>query len=140
MVKGMFVAFLSLLLLTACSNQQQKAESLAEAIRSEGIGITELQKVTEISELDGITPVRYKLENTLETIVVYDFGSKEKRELGQKHFQERQQLFSSHAPIVYKTQNYLVLYYSGFDSKTQTPKLAETEYGEKLQKAFKRIG
>lgn len=72
--------------------------------------------------------------------MVYDFDSKEKRELGQKQFQERQQLLSSHAPIVYKEQNYLILYYSDVDSKTQTPKLAETEYGEKLQKAFKRFG
>ncbi|CAM4378583.1 hypothetical protein PAAL109150_23560 [Paenibacillus alkaliterrae] len=112
---------------------------MAEAIGSEGIGITELQKNTDISILDGITPVSYKLDNTLETILVYDFGSKERRELGQKHFQERQQLLSSHSPIVYKAQNYLVLYYSGVDSKTQTPNFAETEYGEKLQKAFNRI-
>lgn len=140
MVKGMFVVYLSLLLLSACSTQQQKAASLAEAIGLEGIGITELQKITDISKLDGITPVIYKLDNTLETIMVYDFDSKEKRELGQKQFQERQQLLSSHAPIVYKEQNYLILYYSDVDSKTQTPKLAETEYGEKLQKAFKRFG
>ncbi|RCW40526.1 hypothetical protein [Paenibacillus prosopidis] len=139
MVKGMFVVFLSLLLLSACS-QQQKAASLAEAIGLEGIGITELHKITDISKLDGITPVRYILDNTLETIMVYDFDTKEKRELGQKQFQERQQLLSSQAPIVYKAQNYLILYYSDVDSKTQTPKLAETEYGEKLQKAFKRIG
>lgn len=140
MVKGKFVVFLILLLLTACSTPQQKSASLAEAIGSEGIGITEIQKITDNSKLDGITPVRYKLDNTLETIMVYDFGSKEKRELGQKHFQEQQQLLSSHAPIVYKAQNYLILYYSDADSKTLTPKLAETEYGAKLQKAFKRIG
>lgn len=57
MVKGMFVVYLSLLLLSACSTQQQKAASLAEAIGLEGIGITELQKITDISKLDGITPV-----------------------------------------------------------------------------------
>lgn len=140
MVKGMFIAFLSLLVLTACSTQQQRAASLAEVIGSERIGITELQEITDSSILNGIKPVRYKLDNTLETIIVYDFGSKENRELGQKHFQESQQLLSSHAPIVYKAQNYLILYYSGVDSKTQTPKLTETVYGEKLQKAFNRIG
>jgi uncharacterized protein YcfL len=53
MVKGLFVAFLSLLLLTACSTQQQKAVSLVEAIGSEGIRITELQKITDSSILDG---------------------------------------------------------------------------------------
>jgi hypothetical protein len=140
MIKGMFVAFLSLFLLTACTTQQQKVVSLVEAITSEGISITELQKITESSILDGIKPIRYKLDNTLETIMVYDFGSKEKRDLGQKHFQERQQLLSSHAPIVYIAQNYLVLYNRSVNSKTQTPKLTETEYGEKLQKVFNRMG
>jgi hypothetical protein len=139
MVKGVFVALLSFIVLCACSSQPQKAASQVEAIGSEGINITELQKITDSYILDGIKPARYQLDNTVETIMVYDFGSKEKQELGQKHFQERQQFLSSHAPIVYKAKNYLILYYSDVNSKTQTPKLTETKYGEKLQKVFNRI-
>jgi hypothetical protein len=78
MVKGVFAAFLSFLVLCACSSQPQKASSLVEAIGSEGISITELQKITDSSILDGIKPARYQLDNTVETIMVYDFGSKEK--------------------------------------------------------------
>lgn len=110
-----------------------------EAIGSEGINIAQLTKIEDSSILDGIKPTRYQLDNTAETILVYDFGSKEKLEIGQKHFQERQQLLSSHAPIVYKAKSYIILYYSDVDSKTQTPKLTETKYGDKLQKAFNRI-
>jgi hypothetical protein len=140
MAKGVFLTLLSFLLLCACSSHSQKAVSLVDAIGSEGISITELQKIEDSSMLDGIKPARYQLDNTVETIMIYEFGSKEKLELGLKHFQERQQLLSSHAPIIYKAKNYLILYYSDVDSKTQTPKLTETNYGEKLQKVFKRIG
>ncbi len=63
--------------------------TLDEVLASEGISITEHQKITDNSILDGIKPIRNKLDDTLETIMVYDFGSKEKRELGQKHLQER---------------------------------------------------
>lgn len=139
MVKGTFVIIMSFLLLCACSSQPGKAASIVEAIGSEGISMAELPKIEDNSILDGIKPTGYQLDNTVENIMVYDFGSKEKRELGQNRFQERQQLLSSHAPIVYYANNYLILYYSDVDSKTQTPKLTETKYGEKLQKAFNRI-
>lgn len=139
MGKRMVAALVSFFLLCACSSQPQKVAPLVDAIGSEGISITELQKVEDNSILDGIKPARYVLDNTLETIMVYDFGSKEKQELGLKHFQERQQLLSSHAPIVYKAKNDLIMYYSDVNSKTQTPKLSETKYGERLQNAFNRI-
>lgn len=114
--------------------------TIDEVLGSENISITEHSNNTDSPMLDGIKPIIYKLDNTMETIMVYDFGSDEKRELGEKHFQERQQLLSSHAPIVYELKNYLILYYSDVVSNTSTPKLTETKYGEKLQKAFNRFG
>ncbi|RAV10816.1 hypothetical protein [Paenibacillus contaminans] len=138
MVKGTFMILMSFLLLCACSSQPRKA-SIVEAIGSEGISIAELPKIDDHFIFDGITPISYQLNDTVENIMVYDFDSKEKRELGQNRFQERQKLLSSHSPIVYYANNYLILYYSDVDSKTQTPKLTETKYGEKLQKAINRI-
>jgi hypothetical protein len=123
-------------LLSACSSQQKHA-SLIEALKSEGINITQIDSAKEAS-LDDIKPLSYKLDNN-EMIRVYDFGSKEKRELGNKHFQEHQQFLSSHAPIVYQSSNYLFLYYSNANSTTQTPKLTASKYGEKIQKAINSI-
>jgi hypothetical protein len=73
MVKGIFVALLSFLVLCACSSQPQKAASLVEAIGSEGISIFELQKITDSSILDGIkklTETKYgeKLQKTFNLI------------------------------------------------------------------------
>jgi hypothetical protein len=132
----LFVAVLSLLLLIACSSQQ-KYTSVIEAIKSEEINVTQIDSPEE-AELDDIKPLSYKLDNN-EIIRVYDFGSKEKRELGNKHFQEHQQVLSSHAPIVYQPSNFLVLYCSNANSTTQTPKLTETKYGEKMKKALNSI-
>jgi hypothetical protein len=67
------------------------------------------------------------------------FAPQPKRELGYKYFQEHQQLLSSHAPILYHPSHYLVLYYSNINSTTQTPKLTETKYGKKIQKAINNI-
>ncbi|MDQ0875694.1 hypothetical protein QFZ77_004353 [Paenibacillus sp. V4I3] len=137
MRKLIFVAFLSLFWLSACSSQQ-KYTSVIEAIKSEGINITQIESPQE-AQLNETNPLSYKLDNN-EIIRVYDFGSKEKRELGKKRFQEHQQLLSSYAPIVYQTSNYLVLYYSNVNnSKTATPKLSETKYGEKIQKAINSV-
>lgn len=136
MRKFIFVAFLSLLLLSACSSQQ-KYTSVIEAIKSEGINITQIDSPKE-AELDGIKPLSYQFDNN-EIIRVYDFGSKDKREIGNKHFQEHQQLLSSYAPIVYQPSNYLVLYYSNANSTILTPKQTETKYEEKIQKAINSI-
>jgi hypothetical protein len=136
MRKAIIVICLSWLVLSACSNQP-KDVSAVETIKSEGLNITEINSPKE-TELDGIKPVSYKLDNN-EIIIIYDFGSTEKQELGQKHFQEHQQILSSHAPIVYQASKYLILYYSNVNSTTQTPKLSETKFGEKIKKAIKRI-
>jgi len=85
MVKGTFVILMSFLLLCACSSQPRKA-SMVEAIGSEGINIAELPKIEDNSILDGIKPTSYQLDDTVENIMVYDFDSKEKRELGQNRF------------------------------------------------------
>lgn len=113
--------------------------TIDEVLSSENISITEHSNISDSPKLNGIKPIIYKLDNTLETIMVYDFDSEGKRELGEKHFQERQSFLSSHAPIVYKPNNYLILYNSGAVSNTSTPKLTETKYGVKLQKAFDRL-
>ncbi|UKS26961.1 hypothetical protein LOZ80_36795 [Paenibacillus sp. HWE-109] len=136
-IKLIFVGFLSIFLLSACSSQQ-KYTSVIEAIKSEGINATSIDSPKE-TELNDIKPLSYKLDNN-EIIRVYDFGSKEKRELGNKRFQEHQQPLSSYAPIVYQPSHYLVLYYSNVNnSKTATPKLTETKHGEKIQKAMNII-
>lgn len=136
MRKAIIVILISLLVLSACSNEP-KDVSVAESVKSEGMSITEMNSPKE-TELDGIMPVSYKLDND-EILIVYDFGSTEKEELGQKQFQEHQQKLSSHAPIVYQASQYLILYYSNVDSTTQTAKLSETMYGEKIKKAIKHI-
>ncbi|TDF95082.1 hypothetical protein [Paenibacillus piri] len=130
------VALLSLLLFNACSSKQ-KYTSVIEAIKSEGIQVTSVESPKE-AELQNVSPLSYKIDND-EIIRVYDFGSKEKRELGMKQFQERQQVLSSHAPIAYEVRDYFILYYSASPSKTQTPKLAETKYGTQIQKAMDLI-
>ncbi|OKP91084.1 hypothetical protein A3844_04405 [Paenibacillus helianthi] len=136
MKKLFFVTLISLLFLIACSSQQ-KYSSANEAIKSLEKNITQIKSPGD-KNLDGIQPVSYKLNNE-EIIRVYDFGSEEKREIGKKFFEESIQLLSSHAPIVYQSGKYLVLYYSHVDSKTRTPKLNETKYGEKIEKALKSI-
>jgi hypothetical protein len=132
MRKFIFVALLSLFWLSACSSQQ-KNTSVIEAIKSEGINITQIDSPKE-AQLNDIKPLSYKLDNN-EIIRVYDFGSKEKRELGNNLFNEHQQLLSSYSPFVYQPSNYLVLYYSN----AATSKLTETKYGEKIQKAINSI-
>jgi molybdopterin-biosynthesis enzyme MoeA-like protein len=114
--------------------------SITDAITSEGVTLSPMTKIEDHSILAGITPMGYKLDDTVEAILVYDFGSEEKRVLGEKQFQERQKFLSSYGPIVYKFEHYLILYYSDVASRTPTPELAETKYGEKLQKAINRIG
>ncbi|WP_261300511.1 membrane lipoprotein lipid attachment site-containing protein [Paenibacillus andongensis] len=136
MRKFIFVAVLSMFLLSACSSQQ-KYTSVNEAVKSIEHNISQIESTVE-THLDGIQPISYELVNN-EFIRVYDFGSKEKRDLGNKHFEEKIQLLSSHAPIVYQSGNYLVLYYSNVNSTSRTPKLTETKYGEKIQKALNII-
>ncbi|SFM28287.1 hypothetical protein SAMN03159341_12413 [Paenibacillus sp. 1_12] len=133
MRKLRLVTFFSLFLLSACS-PQQKYTSVSEAIKSVEHNMTQIESSVE-AHIDGIQPISYKLDNK-EYIRVYEFGSKEKRDLGNKHFEEKIQLLSSHAPIVYQSGYYLVLYYSNANSTTRTPKLTETNYGEKIQKAL----
>lgn len=140
MRKFLFVAVLSLFLLSACSSEQ-KYTSVIEAIKSEEINITQIDS-SEEAELDGIKPLNYKLDNN-EIVIVYDFGSKEKREIGYKRFQEYQKLSSTSPPIVYQSSNYLIFYYYHIDinanSTAQTPNLTETKYGEKIKKALNSI-
>lgn len=124
------------LFLIACSSQE-KYPNVNEAIISLEKDITPIES-SEDQILEGIQPVSYKLSNE-EIIKVYDFGSEEQRKNGVKQFEESIQLLSSHAPIIYQSGNYLVLYYSLVDSKTRTPKLNETEFGVKIQKALNSI-
>lgn len=133
MKKNQLAILFSLLFLIACSSQE-KYPNLNEAINSLEKNITQIESPDD-QLLEGIKPVSYKLSNE-EIIKVYVFGSEEERESGTKHFEESIQLLSSHAPIIYQSGDYLVLYYSLADSKTQTPKLNETEFGVKIEKAL----
>jgi outer membrane murein-binding lipoprotein Lpp len=136
MNKLLLVTLISLLFLSACSSQQ-KYSSANEAIKSLEKNITQIESPGD-KNLDGVQPASYKLNND-EIIRVYDFGSEEKRDIGKKHFEESIQLLSSHAPIVYQSGKYLVLYYSHVDSKTRTPNVNETKYGEKIEKSLNSI-
>ncbi|MDQ0196723.1 hypothetical protein [Paenibacillus wynnii] len=132
----LFVAIFSLILLSSCSSNQ-KDNSVIEAMKSQEIKLTEVESPKD-AEIDDIKPLVYKLDNN-DTLRVYDFGSEEKQELGYKHFYEQQQMLSSHAPIIFQQRNFLVLYYSNANSKTQTPKLSETKYGDKIKKGLNSL-
>ena len=136
MKKNPLAILFSLLFLVACSSQE-KYPNVNEAIISLEQNITPIES-SEDNTLEGVQPISYKLSNE-EIIRVYDFGSEEKQKAGKEHFEESIQLLSSHAPIIYPSGDYLVLYYSLADSKTQTPKLNETVFGVKIEKALKRI-
>jgi hypothetical protein len=65
-----------------CCSEQEK-DSVIEAFKSEGIKITKIDSVNAM-KLDGTKPNSfYSLDNG-EQLVVYDFDSKEKQELGLK--------------------------------------------------------
>jgi hypothetical protein len=134
MKKLLFVTLISMLFLTACSSEQ-KYSSANEAINSLDNNIAQIESS---GDLDGVQPVSYKLNND-EIIEVYDFGSEDQRDISKKHFEESIQLLSSHAPIVYPSGQYLVLYYSHVDSEARTPKLNETEYGVRIEKALEGL-
>lgn len=131
------ILFIFLFLIACSSQEKEKYPNVNEAIISLEKDITPIES-SEDQILEGIQPVSYKLSNE-EIIKVYDYGSEEQRKNGVKQFEESIQLLSSHAPIIYQSGNYFVLYYSLADSKTQTPKLNETEYGVKIQKALNSI-
>lgn len=133
MKKLLFFTLIGLLFLSACSSQQ-KYPSANEAIQSLEKNITQIESPGD-KNIDAVQPVSYKLSND-EIIRIYDFESEENRDIGKKHFEESIQHLSSHSPIVYQSGKYLVLYYSNTDSKTRTPKLNETKFGEKIEKAL----
>lgn len=116
--KNLFFTFISFLFLIACSSQQ-KYSNVNEAIMSLEKNITQIESPDDYI-LEGIKPVSYKLSNE-EIIKVYAFGSEEKQESGLKHFEESIQLLSSHAPIVYQSGKYLILYYPSSIQKLEHP-------------------
>ncbi|MGF7050503.1 hypothetical protein J2T13_005052 [Paenibacillus sp. DS2015] len=137
-MRKVIIILFSLLVLSACSNQQNKV-SVVEAMESEGLNITESNVPSPMGiELDGIKPITYKLDND-EMVLVYDFATADERELSHKLFQEHQLFLSSYGPIVYQTSQSLILYYSNVNSTTSTFKLSETNAGEKIQKAIERM-
>ncbi|KGE20758.1 hypothetical protein [Paenibacillus wynnii] len=129
----LFVIALNFFLLSSCS-PVQKYTSVIEAIESQEINLTEVESPKN-AEMDDIKPLSYTLDNN-DILRVYDFGTEETRELGYKHFYERQQSLSSHAPIIFQPGNFLVLYYSNASPTTQTPKLSETKYGAQIKKGL----
>ncbi len=135
---AILLLMISVVVLSACSKQQQHSDvSIVYSIATEGIHLTET-KIPAENELDGIIPVSFQLDNE-EIIRVFEFDSTDQRELAQQHFQENQRILSSHAPIMYMTHQYLVLYYSNVNTLTQTPKLSETPYGIQIDKVIKQI-
>ncbi|OAB37052.1 hypothetical protein PMSD_09615 [Paenibacillus macquariensis subsp. defensor] len=133
---AIILLMISVVILSACSKQQSDV-SLVESITSAGIDLTETKSPAE-SELDGILPLSYQLDNE-EVIRIFEFDSTDQRELGQEHFTKNQQILSSHAPIIYQTHQYLVLYYSNVDTLTQTPGLSESTYGIQIDNVIKKI-
>lgn len=150
MSKAIYFTLLTFLLLSACSSpddNQTRIElthsekgvkvSVVEAIKAQGIALTDSDSPEE-TELVGTKGVSYKLDND-DNVSIYYFDTLEQREEAYKQHIERQMIMSSHAPIVYQTNLQLILYYSNTDSTTPTPKLAETTYGDKIQKAVQSV-
>lgn len=139
MRKTFIAAILSMLMLAACSSQPKAAfQSIPDALRAEGITYTEMQSGGSTLKLQGVEPLNYKLENG-EVVTVYAFDSAAQREDGYQDYLKHQQFQSSHAPIVFETGSFLVLYVNKADSSAQTAEVSETQYGEKIGQAVKRI-
>lgn len=133
------VAVMIIFLLGACSSQPKSAlQSPADAFRAEGIAFTQIQLTGNALELQGVNPLDYKLDNG-EIVSVYAFDSAAKREAGYQDFLKHQQIQSSHAPIVFEAGSFLVTYRNNVNSSTQTAKLSDTQYGEKIRQAVLRV-
>lgn len=123
MRKLTFVVLIILLLLTAC---EQEKDSVIKAFKSEGMKITKMDSINAM-ELNGTKPNSfYRLDNGGQ-IVVYDFDSKEKQELGFKDFKKQREVYSSFDPPVYQANKHIVILYGGVTQE------------ERIQKAVNRI-
>lgn len=123
------------LLLSACSNQAPP-QSIADALKREGVAFVELGTATD-RELEGAQPQQYKLDDTNQ-LYIYDFGTIEKRELGHDKFQQRQLFLSSYPPTVLQEGSYLVLYYNdAISTGPPTPAdIEQTKYGVQIAAAI----
>ncbi|MBP2002194.1 hypothetical protein J2Z69_003251 [Paenibacillus shirakamiensis] len=138
-----FAALLIIIMLTACASPASPT-SLLEALHAEGLQPiplhTQAQNSRESDLLKGISPINYQLDKD-EILKVYHFTSAQQLEKGQADFQTKQGLLSSHAPLIYTSENDLLLYYSGSSkySYIQTPAINETQFGESLQRAVQAL-
>jgi hypothetical protein len=76
------VTVLSLLILAACTTE--KKDMVMEALKAEGFEVTKSDNFYYMVKLDGTAPIGYYNLGKDMKISVYDFGSKEKQELGFK--------------------------------------------------------
>jgi hypothetical protein len=136
MRKARFIAYLSFLLLLAACSTQHKYTSIDEAVKSQGIKITDTDS-PEGTKLDGIKPNSYKFDNG-DIIRIYNFETTTERELAYKHFKEKQLALSSYPPIIYELNNFLITYYS-INSTNLPQKLTDTKYGKQLLKALNSL-
>jgi hypothetical protein len=123
MTKLILVSLLSLLLLTAC---EKEIDPVIQAFKSEGMNLTEIAS-TQVMVLNGTQPKSYKLDNTV-SIMIYNFDSNEKQQLGYKDFYKQRETFNSMGPSIFQANKYLALSY-----------IFEEKLREKIQKALNRI-
>jgi hypothetical protein len=123
MYKLILVSLLSLLLLTAC---EKKMDPVIQAFKSEGMNLAEIAS-TQVMALDGTQPKSYKIDNVV-SIMIYNFDSKEKQELGYKDFNKQRETYNSMGPSIFQANKYLALSYV-FEEKLRV----------KIQKALDRI-
>jgi hypothetical protein len=125
MRKLILVSLLSLLLLTGCEKEIDP-DPVIQAFKSEGINLTE-KALTQVLVLDGTRPKSYKL-NPAVFIMIYNFDSKEKQELGYKEFKKQRETKNITDPTVFQANKYLAISY-----------VFEEKLREKIQKALNRL-
>jgi hypothetical protein len=125
---GYIVTVLSLLLLAACTIE--KKDMVMEALKAERFEVTQTDKFFDTMKLDDTDPIGYYILDKDMRIRVYDFGSKEKQELGFMDFKKQRMSMNVLDPAVIQVGKYLVV--------ASHPMITE-EYQKKIQKALTSI-
>jgi hypothetical protein len=115
----------------------EEGTTFPEALKAEGIPFQETAAGSDTS-FNGKTPKVYKI-GLQEEVRVYQYESKEQREKGYKAYYQSQMVRSSYPPLVFESDNYLVLYYSRTLSPTVPIPVSDTRYGKQISKAVEQM-
>ncbi|ANE45452.1 hypothetical protein SY83_02960 [Paenibacillus swuensis] len=141
MTKWILALSMLLMFTTACNNDSaakvHTVGDVEKAFRQVGLVITKDASVTE-RPLGEITPQGYSLGSNA-AVNVYLYKDSKTREEGFKAYEDSPKIMSSHAPIVYFTDNVLVLYNYAEVPNTAVAKTDETRFGKQLENAIKDL-